>query len=112
MSTEHDRNARETTVDELADELERGAALIDVRETAEYVEGHVPGARSMPMGQLPDRLADLKPSQRVFVICASGNRSTAMRDFLAHAGFEAVNVSGGTSAWTRSGRALRDGMTA
>ena len=35
------------------------AQVIDVREPAEYTAGHVPGAASIPMGQLPDRLAEI-----------------------------------------------------
>ena len=33
--------------------LQPERTLVDVRETAEYVAGHVPGALHMPMGQLP-----------------------------------------------------------
>jgi len=43
------------------------------------------------------------------VICASGNRSSAMTD-LRTGGFEAVSVAGGTGAWTRSGRTLEAGL--
>ena len=38
------------------------------------------------------------------MVCASGNRSGAMTDFLAGSGFDAVNIAGGTSAWIRAGR--------
>nr|WP_278255462.1 rhodanese-like domain-containing protein [Nocardioides convexus] len=34
--------------------LDQGAPVIDVREPAEFREGHVPGATNIPMGQ-PDR---------------------------------------------------------
>ena len=81
-----------------------GAFVLDVREAAEYVEGHVPGAVLMPMGQLPGRLAELPAAAPVYVICASGNRSLAMTDFLRRTGVEAYSVAGGTSGWARAGR--------
>ena len=74
------------------------------------VQGHVPGAVLVPMGQLASRLDELDRSARVHVICASGNRSKAMADLLVAQGFDAVSVSGGTSAWIRSGRAVGIGL--
>src|SRR5262245_44898892 len=48
-----------------------GAVVIDVREPGEYVSGHVPGARLLPLGRLPEHLGEMTPGQRVYVICAS-----------------------------------------
>ncbi len=39
---------RENTVDQLAAALDQGAPLVDVREPAEFSEGHVPGATNIP----------------------------------------------------------------
>jgi rhodanese-related sulfurtransferase len=60
----------------------------------------------MPMSQLPSRLGELDKTAPVYVICASGNRSAAMTDFLNQAGFKAHSVAGGTAAWARTGRPL------
>ena len=50
----------DVSLDDFAAAHSTGAAqVIDVREPAEYVTGHVPGAASIPMGQLPDRLAEI-----------------------------------------------------
>jgi rhodanese-related sulfurtransferase len=46
----------------------------------------------------------------VYVICATGNRSATMCRVLAAAGFDALNVAGGTTAWIRSGRAVETGI--
>ncbi|TQM61997.1 rhodanese-like domain-containing protein [Humibacillus xanthopallidus] len=92
-----------TTVSALAAAHADGAVVIDVREPMEYVGGHVPGAVLMPMGQLASRVFELDRSRPVFVICASGNRSRAMADFLERAGFDARSVDGGTSEWIQSG---------
>jgi rhodanese-related sulfurtransferase len=100
---------REIDVDRLELALREGAQLVDVREPAEYAEAHVPGAVLIPMGRLASRLHALDKAAPVHLICATGNRSGAMCDVVAAAGFEAVNVAGGTTAWARSGRPLERG---
>ncbi len=100
---------REIDIDTLAELVEGGTPVIDVRETDEYAEGHVPGAVNFPMGQLASRLEEIDRTSPVPVICASGNRSAAMTDVLLTQGFDAINVRGGTSAWIRSGRPIEMG---
>ena len=97
-------------VDQLEVVLEEGGVLVDVREPAEYVEGHVPGARLIPMSQLTSRLEELDRKARVHLICASGNHSGAMTDVLIARRFRAVNVLGGTKAWIESGRPVEEGL--
>ncbi|GAA6525511.1 rhodanese-like domain-containing protein [Intrasporangium sp. DVR] len=92
------------TISELAAAHADGAPVVDVREPMEYVGGHVPGAVLMPMGQLPSRVHELDKTRTHYVICATGNRSQAMADFLRRAGVDARSVDGGTSAWAQSGR--------
>lgn len=99
----------EIDVEELA-ALRGSGLLVDVREPDEYVAGHVPGAVPIPMGQLASRMGEIDGTSPVFVICASGNRSSAMTDLLRGAGFDAVSVAGGTGAWERSGRPLAGGL--
>jgi rhodanese-related sulfurtransferase len=92
---------------------EHGAAyLIDVREPAEYVAGHVPGAVLIPLGTLGVRAGELPRGRTVYIICASGNRSLRAARALADSGVDAVSVAGGTSAWIRSGRAVTNGESA
>ena len=97
------------TIDQLAAAAADGATVVDVREPGEYVGGHVPGAVLMPMGQLPSRAGELDRHHPVYVICASGNRSRAMSDYLVRAGFDARSVDGGTAAWAASGRPVVTG---
>jgi len=99
----------EISADELALRLQEGGVVVDVRETDEYVSGHVPGAVHVPMGQLPSRLHELDKDAPVYVVCASGNRSAAMTDLLAHHGFTAYSVATGTMGWERSGRPVERG---
>lgn len=85
--------------------------LIDVREPSEYVSGHVPGAVSIPMAQLVDRLDEIDSSRPVFVVCQAGGRSSAMTDLLLHRGFDARSVDGGTAAWIAAGHPVITGTT-
>jgi rhodanese-related sulfurtransferase len=104
--------AAETDVRALAAARADGAVVIDVREPGEYEAGHVPGARLIPLGELPARAGELPRSRRVYVICASGNRSAPAAEWLARAGWNAVSVAGGTSAWQRAGNPVVTGARA
>lgn len=83
--------------------------LVDVREPAEYVEAHVPGAQLRPLAQLPDRASDLPADEPVYVICRSGNRSKAGVSLLEARGLDAVNVLGGTDGWIAAGKPVVTG---
>ncbi|PUA82054.1 rhodanese-like domain-containing protein [Nocardioides currus] len=100
----------EVDVDQLAAALDSGAALVDVRERGEYAQVHVPGAVLIPMGHLTARMTELDKTAPVYVICASGNRSSAMTDLLRANGLDAYSVTGGTQAWVASGRAVGVGL--
>lgn len=101
----------EATIEQLDVALRSSQRLVDVREVSEYVEGHIPGAQLIPMGQLPSRLNELDQFGPLYVVCTSGGRSASMTHFLRNAGFDAYSVAGGTSAWARSGRSLDIGGT-
>ena len=98
----------EIDVDEFDDLLRAGSVrVLDVREDWEFRRGRVPGAQSIPLGQLPTRLAELPHDKPLAVICEHGNRSQSATDFLLARGFEGtVSVRGGTSAWARTQRPL------
>ena len=101
---------REIYVTDLEENMRSGATVVDVREAREFAEGHVPGARNVPMSQLPEGLDGVDREQPVLLICWSGNRSGAMCDVVAAAGYEARNVRGGTAAWIRAGRPVEAGV--
>lgn len=98
------RSNIEVDVPTFAAALADGAYVIDVRETFEYASGHVPGARSVPLGALAVAVDDLPRHEPVYVICASGNRSLQAAVALQRSGFDARSVAGGTSAWQGSNR--------
>ena len=41
--------------------------LVDVRQPEEYEQGHLPGSRLIPVGELPNRLAELDPNKPTIV---------------------------------------------
>jgi len=101
---------REVDLETFATAYAGGAQVIDVREISEYVDGHVPGAAAIPMGQLAARMDELDREGRIYVICQTGSRSLVMTDLLQRAGFDAVSVADGTAGWIRSGRPVNRGV--
>lgn len=103
----------EVDVESFAAAHASGATVIDVREPDEYEAGHVPGATLIPLGEVGRRVAEIPTEGTVYVICHSGGRSlAAARALRQHAGVDAVNVAGGTSAWIESGREVAAGPRA
>jgi glyoxylase-like metal-dependent hydrolase (beta-lactamase superfamily II)/rhodanese-related sulfurtransferase len=83
------------------------AAVIDVREPAEFAGGHVPGAVNLPQADLATRLDEVPRDQPVLVICQGGFRSLRAAQFLSQRGFANVaSVKGGTEAWRAAGGEL------
>lgn len=101
----------EIDVDDLDERMEAGAHLVDVRETDEYLSGHVPGAVSVPLSELVSRVDECRDPNggTTIMICKVGGRSANACAHLAGLGFDVVNVSGGTMAWLMSGRDVVEG---
>lgn len=79
-----------------------GHVLLDVREPWEVQTCALENCLNIPMGQIPNRLAELDPAQPVVVVCHHGIRSQRVAMFLQQAGFETVyNLNGGVDAWAR-----------
>ena len=104
--------ALEVGMPEFAAAHAAGAFVMDVREPYEYADGHVPGARLVPMAGVPGYLSELPREVPVYVICASGARSYTVAAWLQRAGIAALSVAGGTGAWVRRGGAIVRGMQA
>ena len=96
------------TVAELKEMIENDSDLqvIDVRRDAEYESGHAPRAATAPLANLREALPKLNLglSRKTAVICAGGYRSSAATSIMQPLGFtNLLNVTGGTSAWIKSG---------
>ena len=73
--------------------------ILDVREPDEIATGKIPGAHTIPLGDLSAREEELPKDETIYVICRSGNRSQKACDYLEGRGFDCVNISGGMLAY-------------
>ena len=94
----------EITVRDLKDRIDAGDRpfILDVRETDEYEGANIGGAL-IPLGELPDRVDEIREHQNddVVVHCRSGGRSAKAVEYLRENGFaNAVNLKGGIHAWS------------
>jgi hydroxyacylglutathione hydrolase len=88
------------TVHELRQRLGRdGLSVLDVRQPAEWADGHIPGATFVTGAELPERLGDVPDAPAVATVCGSGYRSSVAASLLAANGRTVVNVLGGMAAW-------------
>ena len=75
--------------------------LIDVREPFEYEIAQIDGAKLIPLGEIAERLDELKREQPIIVHCHSGMRSAQAVRLLQQRGFAKVyNLEGGIDAWS------------
>ena len=86
--------------------------VLDVRERDAFEEGHIPGARLLPRGQLElrvnEELAD--PTRRILAYCEFGRVSTLATATLRQMGFQgAVALDGGMKAWRDAGYIVKAG---
>jgi rhodanese-related sulfurtransferase len=80
------------------------ALLIDVREPWEWQELRIPGAKLVPLADLPSRLDELPEDADIYVHCKMGGRSLRAVEYLRSAGRpRSVNVRGGIDAWQGAG---------
>lgn len=96
---------KEISVSDLAGMHDAGDdfVLLDVREPDEIATASIPWATTIPMGQVPQRLAELPAGKTIAVLCHGGGRSARVTAFLNENGFPgAVNVAGGIDAWSRA----------
>jgi rhodanese-related sulfurtransferase/rubrerythrin len=74
--------------------------LLDVRQPSEYEQGHLPGAKLIPLPELEPKIDTLKPNKMTIVYCRSGNRSRSAVGMLNGAGMDDVyNMEGGILAY-------------
>ena len=104
-----------TDRDELLAQVKQGrVTLLDVRPTEEYREGHLPGACSIPLAELPSRLHEVPRDREVVAYCRGPSCSLAAEavNVLASAGYRARHLDLGAADLRDRGFALATGDAA
>ena len=81
--------------------------VLDVRTSAEFAEGHVPGARNISHDELGARLGELAGARDhdLVIYCRSGRRTDIAIETLRQAGFtRLLHLDGDFLGWTAAGR--------
>lgn len=106
---------QEVTRDELLAEVTSGTVtVLDVRPVEEYAAGHIPGAVSVPLEDLPRRLQELPPDQEVVAYCRGAYCVLAYEavDLLRTEGRRARRLKDGMLEWRLTGLPVDDGQAA
>ncbi len=75
--------------------------VLDVREPNEFQINRIPGAKLIPLGNVPERVHELDSADEIVVNCHFGGRSAKAVQFLQTMGFKKVkNLAGGIDAWS------------
>jgi thioredoxin 1/putative thioredoxin len=90
---------------ELAQLLAGGAvAPIDTRDAGAFARAHLPGAVSMPLDGIEQRLAELHMlTGQPVLYCRSGDKTKDMAEKLAEQGVPVAFLEGGLLAWEAEG---------
>ena len=97
----YQRKIVKTLTEEQFREGYRKAQLIDVREPNEFDNGHILGARNIPLSQMKMRMKELRPDKPVYLYCQSGTRSARAAQFLYRRGYKDLShLQGGFKKWT------------
>ena len=79
----------------VAEALEKGALIVDVRTPQEYSDGHIKNSINIPLQQMDSRIAMLKKKNNVLITCCgSGARSGRACSVLKKNGVECINGGG------------------
>ncbi|WP_078411184.1 MBL fold metallo-hydrolase [Priestia abyssalis] len=85
--------------------------IVDVRNSSEWKEGHIPKANHIMLGLLEDRMKEIPNDKPILVYCKSGARSAIAASMLQANGFEqVVNLTGGFDKWLKETLLLQRGL--
>jgi rhodanese-related sulfurtransferase len=78
--------------------------VIDVRTSAEFEAGHIPGALNIPFDEVAARISEIDAPNGVALYCMMGPRARKGESALLRAGYESVlHLEGGLQAWQAAG---------
>lgn len=77
--------------------------IVDVRSDAEYAQARVPSSTHIPLGQLRQRLGEVRSDRPIAFLCRSGHRSALAACIVAKRRPEVISINGGMNAWVSAG---------
>jgi rhodanese-related sulfurtransferase len=95
-------------VDAMRRDIAKGALVLDVRKDEEWVAGRVDGSVHIPLAEVEARAGELPKGRMIVTVCKDGGRSYKAAYALRQAGYDAVNLDGGLTAWVAAGLPLSD----
>jgi len=98
--------------DDLLNRVRAGAVtVLDVRPPEEYRAGHIPGALSVPLGQLKEKISKLSMDQEVVAYCRGPYCVLAVEavQMLRDKGFKAIRLEEGIQDWLAMGHSIAVG---
>ena len=98
---------RRMTIDEFKPQLDRGEiTVIDVRDQADFLQSHIPGALQIPLSRIEDEIDYLPKGKPIVTYCScpAEESSGAAAQILEHRGIPRVAaLLGGFQEWRRRG---------
>ena len=88
----------------LAQLIEEGAFLVDVRTPGEFAGGHVKGSVNIPLDKVSSQIAKFKNKKNIIVFCQSGGRSAQAKNILQQYGITDVTNGG---SWNNVNRCVK-----
>lgn len=89
------------TIEELLQLDQNTITVLDVRPADAYTRGSVPGAVSIPLAEVEERMEELPKEKPVYVLCHTGEWSVDAVYELEAAGYDAANIEGGYRSFLR-----------
>ena len=96
----------------LIDASPNNVCVVDVRDRTAFAEGHIPGARNIPIDSLVAALSSLPKDKTIVTYCgdiACGLSPRAALE-LAQKGFRVQHLLGGIAEWTKKGYPVARGI--
>jgi len=108
LVTQARSHIQETTAQAVFNDMQNGKAplLIDVRESSEWVKGHLPGALHLSKGVIERDIEKTIPNVETPIIlyCGGGFRSALAAYNLTQMGYtQVISMDGGFSEWIKQG---------
>ncbi len=92
------------TAEQMKEEIEKGASILDVRKPSEWTFSHLKNASFTPLSEMPTNIKDLNREAEYIVHCGGGYRSMIAISLMKREGFtRLINIYGGFGAMQHAG---------